>query len=216
MGGGVPRRSPSTATAPSPSARRATRRRAAATPTRTCSSSPPTAAAARSPSGSSSSGSHAAQLSSGADRLEPQLRAAAGGNARRVLAREAGAADRALGQPRRRLHARRARGSGARSRRCARASPRPSGGTLPARPRRPCRSRRSTATRPAARRSGRAPRRRRASKSIAMSCCIVLPRTIESSTITTRLPATSSSGLNLSRIPCRRSSWSGWMNVRPT
>ena len=45
-----------------------------------------------------------------------------------------------------------------------------------------------------------------ASKSMVTSCCIVLPRTIESSTITTRCPATSSSGLNLSLIPCRRSS----------
>ena len=45
---------------------------------------------------------------------------------------------------------------------------------------------------------------------------LVLPRTIESSTITARCPAISSSGLNLSLIPCRRSSWSGWMNVRPT
>ena len=40
-----------------------------------------------------------------------------------------------------------------------------------------------------------------ASKSIATSCRVVLPRTIESSTATTRFPATSSSGLNFSRMP---------------
>ena len=54
------------------------------------------------------------------------------------------------------------------------------------------------------------------SKSIATSWRIVVPRTIESSTTTTRLPDTSSSGLNFSLIPCSRSPWSGWMNVRPT
>jgi hypothetical protein len=43
----------------------------------------------------------------------------------------------------------------------------------------------------------------------------VFPRTIESSTITTRFPATSASGLNFRRMPCCRISWSGWMNVRP-
>jgi hypothetical protein len=55
-----------------------------------------------------------------------------------------------------------------------------------------------------------------ASRSTATSWRIVVPRTIESSTTTTRLPATSSSGLNLSLIPCSRSPWSGWMKVRPT
>ena len=45
---------------------------------------------------------------------------------------------------------------------------------------------------------------------------VVEPRTIESSTTTRRLPATSSSGLNFMRIPCSRIPCSGWMNVRPT
>jgi hypothetical protein len=45
----------------------------------------------------------------------------------------------------------------------------------------------------------------------------VLPRTIESSTTTIRLPETiSGSGLNFMRRPCFRSSWPGWMNVRAT
>ena len=44
---------------------------------------------------------------------------------------------------------------------------------------------------------------------------VVEPRTIESSTTTTRLPATSASGLNFALTPCSRSAWSGWMNVRP-
>ncbi len=44
---------------------------------------------------------------------------------------------------------------------------------------------------------------------------VVLPRTIESSTTTSRLPAiTSGSGLNFRRSPCLRSSWPGWMKVR--
>jgi len=56
-----------------------------------------------------------------------------------------------------------------------------------------------------------------APRSIATIWRVVLPRTIESSTTTTRLPATTSgSGLNLSRNPWRRSSWPGWMNVRAT
>ena len=96
-------RSSSRATVPSRSARRATRESTAAMRTRTCSSSPPTAAAARSPSGSFSS-ARARPAESGADRLEPQLRPAAGGHARRVVPREARTADRALGQPGRRLH----------------------------------------------------------------------------------------------------------------
>ena len=54
-----------------------------------------------------------------------------------------------------------------------------------------------------------------ASNSICTIARVVLPRTIESSTTTTRLPATSASGLNFKRTPSRRSSWSGWMNVRP-
>ena len=134
----------------------------------------------------------------------------------RVAAREAGAADLVLRQPRRLLHARPARGSRGSSRRCAPASPRPSGAPRQARPRRPCRSRRSTARRPAATRSGRAPRPPRPRTASRTSARIVFPRTIESSTITTRRPAISSSGLNLSLIPWRRSSWSGSMNVRPT
>ena len=47
--------------------------------------------------------------------------------------------------------------------------------------------------------------------------CWVLPRTIESSTTTTRCPAmTSRSGFSLSRMPRCRIVWLGWMNVRPT
>src|SRR5947207_880867 len=43
---------------------------------------------------------------------------------------------------------------------------------------------------------------------------VVLPRTIESSTTTIRLPPTTSgSGLNFIRRPCLRSSWPGWMNA---
>ena len=41
-------------------------------------------------------------------------------------------------------------------------------------------------------------------------------RMIESSTTTILLPAMSASGLNLSWMPCSRSPWSGWMNVRWT
>jgi len=55
-----------------------------------------------------------------------------------------------------------------------------------------------------------------ASNSIATICLVVEPRTIESSTTTTRWPATSASGLNFILIPCSRIAWSGWMNVRPT
>ena len=44
---------------------------------------------------------------------------------------------------------------------------------------------------------------------------VVLPRTIESSTTTIRLPEMiSGSGLNFIRSPCLRSSWPGWMKVR--
>ena len=55
-----------------------------------------------------------------------------------------------------------------------------------------------------------------ASNSIATIFRVVFPRTIESSTTTTRCPASSSRGLNFVRMPCSRSAWSGWMNVRPT
>ena len=56
-----------------------------------------------------------------------------------------------------------------------------------------------------------------ASSSIATIWRVVLPRTIESSTTTSRLPRiTAGSGLNLSRMPCWRSAWSGWMKLRPT
>ncbi len=56
-----------------------------------------------------------------------------------------------------------------------------------------------------------------ASFSIATIWRVVLPRTIESSTTTIRLPATiSGSGLNFIRRPCLRSSWPGWMKVRCT
>ncbi len=56
-----------------------------------------------------------------------------------------------------------------------------------------------------------------ASRSIFTIWRVVLPRTIESSTTTMRLPPTiSGSGLNFSRRPCLRSSWPGWMNVRAT
>ena len=55
-----------------------------------------------------------------------------------------------------------------------------------------------------------------ASKSICTIWRVVEPRTIESSTITRRLPATSASGLNFIRIPCSRMPCSGWMNVRWT
>ena len=56
-----------------------------------------------------------------------------------------------------------------------------------------------------------------ASRSILTIWRVVLPRTIESSTTTRRLPSTTSrSGLNFIRRPCLRSSWPGWMNVRAT
>ena len=64
------------------------------------------------------------------------------------------------------------------------------------------RSRRSTGRSPAATRCARAPRPRRRRRASARSARVVLPRTIESSTTTTRLPATSASGLNFSRMPC--------------
>ena len=55
-----------------------------------------------------------------------------------------------------------------------------------------------------------------ASNSSATSGCGVWPSTTGSWRATIRLPDTSATGGYLSRIPCRRSSWSGWMNVRPT
>ena len=64
------------------------------------------------------------------------------------------------------------------------------------------RCRRSTARSPAATRSARAPRPRPRRSSISTILRVVLPRTIESSTTTTRWPATSASGLNFSLIPC--------------
>ena len=46
---------------------------------------------------------------------------------------------------------------------------------------------------------------------------VVVPRTIESSTTTTRLPArTSGNGLNFSRTEASREVCPGWMKVRPT
>ena len=56
-----------------------------------------------------------------------------------------------------------------------------------------------------------------ASRSIRTIARWVLPRTIESSTTTTRLPRiTDSRALSLSRMPSWRSVCEGWMNVRPT
>ena len=49
-----------------------------------------------------------------------------------------------------------------------------------------------------------------------MILALVVPRTMESSTSTTRLPATvSAMGLSLMRTVFSRSFWSGWINVRP-
>ena len=56
-----------------------------------------------------------------------------------------------------------------------------------------------------------------ASRSIRTSARWVLPRTIESSTTTRRLPLmTSLSGFSLSRMPSWRMVCEGWMKVRPT
>ncbi len=56
-----------------------------------------------------------------------------------------------------------------------------------------------------------------ASRSIVTIARCVLPRTIESSTTTTRWPAiTSRSGLSFSLMPRCLIVWLGWMNVRPT
>ena len=56
-----------------------------------------------------------------------------------------------------------------------------------------------------------------ASRRAATSLRLVVPRTIESSITTTRLPAsTSGSGLSFTRMPASRMAWVGWMKVRPT
>ncbi|CAM3657538.1 hypothetical protein STAL104432_27210 [Streptomyces albus] len=56
-----------------------------------------------------------------------------------------------------------------------------------------------------------------ASRSIRTSARWVLPRTMESSTTTSRLPRmTSRSGLSLSLMPSCRMVCEGWMKVRPT
>ena len=56
-----------------------------------------------------------------------------------------------------------------------------------------------------------------ASRSICTICFVVVPRTIESSTTTSRLPRIESgSGLSFSFTPRSRSDCDGWMNVRPT
>ena len=55
-----------------------------------------------------------------------------------------------------------------------------------------------------------------ASRSILVSCFCVVPRTIESSTTTRRLPATfSRSGLSFMRTARARRSWLGAMKLRP-
>ena len=54
-------------------------------------------------------------------------------------------------------------------------------------------------------------------RSMRTICLEVVPRTMESSTITRRLPATASGrALSLRRTPSWRSSWVGWMKVRAT
>ena len=53
-------------------------------------------------------------------------------------------------------------------------------------------------------------------RSMATTARVVVPRTMESSTTTRRLPAMfSRSGLSLRRTPRLRSSWLGAMKVRP-
>ena len=72
--------------------------------------------------------------------------------------------------------------------------------------------------RSAARRSAGAPRRRRRRTASARSCAVVEPRTIESSTTTTRWPVddvVDRVELQLARR-ARAAPCSGWMNVRPT
>ena len=54
------------------------------------------------------------------------------------------------------------------------------------------------------------------SRSIRTMARVVVPRTMESSTTTRRLPAMfSRSGLSFMRTPSARISWLGAMNVRP-
>ena len=54
-------------------------------------------------------------------------------------------------------------------------------------------------------------------RSISMSFLEVLPRTMESSITTRRLPEmTLGSGFNFRRMPSWRMACVGWMNVRPT
>ncbi|CAM5739892.1 hypothetical protein SALBM311S_04878 [Streptomyces alboniger] len=56
-----------------------------------------------------------------------------------------------------------------------------------------------------------------ASRSMRTRARWVLPRTIESSTTTRRLPLmTSFSGFSFSLIPSWRIVWEGWIDVRPT
>ena len=56
-----------------------------------------------------------------------------------------------------------------------------------------------------------------ASRSICTVLRVVVPRTMESSTTTRRLPAMMApSGLNLSFTPSWRISWLGWIKERPT
>ena len=56
-----------------------------------------------------------------------------------------------------------------------------------------------------------------ASLSMRTICLDVVPRTMESSTITTRRPATlSESAFSFMRTPISRISCVGWMNVRAT
>jgi hypothetical protein len=55
-----------------------------------------------------------------------------------------------------------------------------------------------------------------ASRSMVTIALVVLPRTIESSTTTSRSPRIASlSGLSLIRMPSWRMVWLGWMKVRP-
>ena len=55
-----------------------------------------------------------------------------------------------------------------------------------------------------------------ASRSMATTARVVVPRTIESSTTTSRLPSMfSRSGLSFMRTAIARISWLGAMNVRP-
>ena len=56
-----------------------------------------------------------------------------------------------------------------------------------------------------------------ASRSMLTIACMVVPRTMESSTTTSRLPSMfSRRGLSLTRTLALRWAWLGAMNVRPT